>query len=124
MEVESGRKADRPELMKALHLAKVTGATLVIAKLDWVSRYAAFLLALRDSGPGSWPSGSEPRSKLDRQSLSLKQAILHSLVGHPYPSHQRGVIAGKLCLGTEGGRVGLADGDCRAKMRAEGEHHL
>ncbi|HYN64561.1 MAG TPA: hypothetical protein VES36_08155, partial [Candidatus Limnocylindrales bacterium] len=37
-------------LAKALHLAKVSGATLVIAKLDRLSRNAAFLLTLRDSG--------------------------------------------------------------------------
>jgi len=49
-EIESGKVNARPELTKALHLAKVTGATLVIAKLDRLSRNAAFLLALRDSG--------------------------------------------------------------------------
>lgn len=49
-EIESGKANGRPELEKALHLAKVTGATLVIAKLDRLSRNAAFLLTLRDSG--------------------------------------------------------------------------
>ena len=50
VEIESGKINARPELAKALHLTKVTGATLVIAKLDRLSRNAAFLLALQDSG--------------------------------------------------------------------------
>lgn len=49
-EVESGGRNDRPKLAQALHHAKVTGGVLVIAKLDRLSRNAAFLLTLRDSG--------------------------------------------------------------------------
>jgi DNA invertase Pin-like site-specific DNA recombinase len=49
-EVENGKNNNRPELAIALHLAKVIGATLLIAKLDRLSRNAVFLLTLRDSG--------------------------------------------------------------------------
>lgn len=50
LEVESGKLNARPKLAEALHLAKVTGSILVIAKLCRLSRNAAFLLTLRDSG--------------------------------------------------------------------------
>ena len=50
VEVETGKRDDRPKLREALHRAKVTGATLVIAKLDRLSRNLAFIAALQDSG--------------------------------------------------------------------------
>lgn len=49
-ETESGKVATRPELAKAMHQAKVTGAVLVVAKLDRLSRSVAFLGALQESG--------------------------------------------------------------------------
>ncbi|WP_324749600.1 recombinase family protein [Sphingomonas sp. LY54] len=49
-EVESGRRNDRPQLLAALKRGKVTGARLVIAKLDRLSRNVAFLAALQESG--------------------------------------------------------------------------
>lgn len=49
-EVESGKHNDRPQLNAALNHARLTGGKLVVAKLDRLSRDAAFTLELRNSG--------------------------------------------------------------------------
>jgi len=48
-EVESGKNCDRPELKKALAHCKLTRATLIVAKLDRLSRNVAFVSALMES---------------------------------------------------------------------------
>jgi DNA invertase Pin-like site-specific DNA recombinase len=47
-EVESGKVSERPQLAAALNLCKLTGSTLVIAKLDRLSRNVAFLANLME----------------------------------------------------------------------------
>jgi DNA invertase Pin-like site-specific DNA recombinase len=49
IEVESGRRSDRPELQKALAICRRQKAKLVIAKLDRLSRNVAFIAAIMDS---------------------------------------------------------------------------
>lgn len=49
-EVESGKIAERRELIKALAHARRSKATLVVAKLDRLARNVAFLSAILDSG--------------------------------------------------------------------------
>jgi DNA invertase Pin-like site-specific DNA recombinase len=48
-DIESGAKDNREELQKALRECRLTGATLLIAKLDRLSRNRRFLMDLQDS---------------------------------------------------------------------------
>jgi DNA invertase Pin-like site-specific DNA recombinase len=50
MEVESGKRNDRPKLAEALRLCRLHGATLIIAKLDRLARNVAFISNLMESG--------------------------------------------------------------------------
>ena len=50
VEVESGRRADRPQLAEALAEAKRLGAVLLIAKLDRLARSVHFIAGLLESG--------------------------------------------------------------------------
>ena len=49
VEIETGKRADRPVLIQALHHCKVTGSTLVIAKLDRLSRDLEFIARMQKS---------------------------------------------------------------------------
>jgi DNA invertase Pin-like site-specific DNA recombinase len=46
VETESGKNDDRPQLAKALAHCKLTGATLIVAKLDRLSRNQSFLMSV------------------------------------------------------------------------------
>ena len=50
LEVESGRRNDRPQLLAALAHARATGAVVVIAKLDRLARNVAFIANLMEAG--------------------------------------------------------------------------
>ena len=49
IEVESGRKNNRPKLKEALDLCRKTGATLIVAKLDRLARNVSFLSNLLEN---------------------------------------------------------------------------
>lgn len=71
-EVESGKRSSRPELAKALRLCRVHRATLVIAKLDRLSRSVSFLASLLE---GDVPLIAADMPAADRTMLQFMSVI-------------------------------------------------
>lgn len=118
VEVESGKVDDRPQLNAALAQCELTGATLVVAKLDRLSRNVAFLATLQDSGirfvAADMPEANELTihimaavAQAERKAISrrTKEALA--------AAKARGVILG----GARGNHGDLAKGPAAAARR-------
>lgn len=122
VEVESGKKASRPELAKALSHCRAAKARLVVAKLDRLARNVAFLSALMESGldfvaldnPHATPftlhvlaavAEQEARATSERTKVALAAAKRRGvLLGSSRPGHWRGMEAKRLAGARRGVR--------------------
>ncbi|WP_454020424.1 recombinase family protein [Azospirillum sp. Marseille-Q6669] len=98
-EVESGRRSDRPQLQRALHLCKLTGATLLIAKLDRLARSVAFIANLMESGVEFIAADMPYANKLTVHILSAmaeyeREAISERTKAALRAAKERGVMLG------------------------------
>src|SRR5918995_6283662 len=128
VEIESGKRSDRPKLEEALRLCRLHNATLVIAKLDRLSRDAHFLLGLEKAGvefgAADMPSANrltvgimamvadEERRLISRRT---KEALAAAKARGKKLGGNRGNLSGG---GTKGHAASLATRQARARGRA------
>lgn len=72
-DVASGGNDDRPELTKALHMARSQGAELLVAKLDRLSRKVAYIASLLDDRKVNLRVASMPNA--DKFQLHIYAAL-------------------------------------------------
>jgi len=130
-EIQSGKDDDREQLHAALRLCHLSHSTLLIAKLDRLSRNAAFLLQLQQSGvrfvAADMPEANETIvGFLAVMAQAERQAISDRTKAALAAAKARGVVLGnpKLKPGTRGTAAHanaqhVANADARAGKLAE-----
>jgi len=96
-EVESGKKAQRPELAAALAHAKKTGATLLIAKLDRLARNVHFITGLLEAGA---PIVCADMPEADRTFLQMA-AVFAEWEGRRISERTKAALAAAKARGTK-----------------------
>ena len=113
--VESGKRSDRPELRKALDMAKRTGATLVIAKLDRLARNVHFISGLMEAGV-DFVACDMPQA--NRLTLHIMAAMAEH-EGHAISDRTRSALAAAKARGvTLGGYRGKGAPDQATRQKA------
>ena len=120
LEVESGRKADRPQLAAALTSCRLHRATLVIAKLDRLARNVAFIANLMDGGV-EFVACDMPHA--NRLTLHLLAAIAEherEMISQRTKAALQAAKARGVRLGNPNGAAALLDGCRLAAERSSG----
>jgi DNA invertase Pin-like site-specific DNA recombinase len=121
VEVESGKRADRPQLDAALKACRLHGAKLVIAKMDRLSRNAHFLLGLEEAGIDFVAADN---STANRLTVGI-MAMVAEEEGRQISARTKAALQAAKARGTKlgGRRLSKTDGQpvtITAEMRAAG----
>jgi DNA invertase Pin-like site-specific DNA recombinase len=129
-EIESGKNNQRPQLQGALAACRSKRATLVVAKLDRLSRDAAFLLTLQNSGADFVAADMPDANQLtvsimavvaqqEREAISKRTKEAFARSKKPLGGYRLGAEARAAALGGLGAAAGRAKANARAADLAE-----
>jgi DNA invertase Pin-like site-specific DNA recombinase len=103
VEVESGKRNDRPAIAEALRLCRLHCATLIIAKLDRLARNVHFISSLMESGV-EFVAVDFPQA--NRLTVHILAAVAEDEAAMISARTVAGVGSGEDSWGSSGGRRG------------------